>query len=141
MSDSKAPRRDFVPATAVAVSNTLDAILLARPSVPCGLSLFVHHRAHRVAQRNALTVPLTGQTSGGCRRMAKFSLVGAMGIFVQLGVLYFLTTIRTNYLVATIVAVEAAIVHNFIWHRSFTWPDRLGSSAQTVKRAAALQLE
>jgi putative flippase GtrA len=33
---------------------------------------------------------------------------------------------KINYLLATSLAVEAAILHNFIWHRRFTWADRTG---------------
>jgi putative flippase GtrA len=29
-----------------------------------------------------------------------------------------------NYLLATAVAVEAAVLHNFLWHERFTWRDR-----------------
>jgi putative flippase GtrA len=27
-------------------------------------------------------------------------------------------------LLATTLAVEAAVLHNFLWHERFTWPDR-----------------
>jgi len=30
-----------------------------------------------------------------------------------------------NYLFATAFAVEAAVVHNFVWHEQFTWVDRI----------------
>jgi putative flippase GtrA len=29
-----------------------------------------------------------------------------------------------NYLAATALAVEGAVVHNFLWHQRFTWSDR-----------------
>ena len=58
-------------------------------------------------------------------RWLKFNAVGGMGILIQLGALAFLTeALRVPYLVATAVAVEAAILHNFIWHERFTWADR-----------------
>ena len=61
-------------------------------------------------------------------RWLKFSLVGGMGIAVQVFVLAVLkTAFRFNYLVATAVAVEAAVVHNFLWHERFTWADRAGA--------------
>jgi putative flippase GtrA len=59
-------------------------------------------------------------------RWCKFSLVGAMGIVVQLGTLALLTTAGVEYLLATAVAVEAAVLHNFAWHQNFTWNDRRG---------------
>jgi len=30
-----------------------------------------------------------------------------------------------DYLFATAFAVEAAVVHNFVWHEQFTWVDRI----------------
>jgi len=58
-------------------------------------------------------------------RWLKFNAVGGLGIVIQLGVLAFLTeAFRVPYLIATAVAVETAILHNFIWHERFTWADR-----------------
>jgi putative flippase GtrA len=58
-------------------------------------------------------------------RWMKFSLVGAIGIGVQLGTLAFLTTVfRVAYMLATALAVESAVLHNFVWHELFTWADR-----------------
>jgi len=56
-------------------------------------------------------------------RLIKFSLVGGIGIGVQLAVLGALTAMRMNYLLATGLAVESAVVHNFWWHQHFTWAD------------------
>jgi dolichol-phosphate mannosyltransferase len=58
------------------------------------------------------------------QRPAKFALVGAVGIIVQLAALQALTAIGWHYLWATGLAVEVAVVHNFIWHQRFTWSDR-----------------
>jgi putative flippase GtrA len=57
-------------------------------------------------------------------RSAKFALVGAMGIVVQLATLHWLANSGCNYLLATAIAVEAALLHNFVWHENFTWKDR-----------------
>lgn len=52
----------------------------------------------------------------------KFNLVGAIGIGVQLGLLALLTgTFHMNYMLATGIAVEATVLHNFVWHERFTW--------------------
>jgi dolichol-phosphate mannosyltransferase len=59
-------------------------------------------------------------------RWCKFSLVGTAGIVVQLGMLALLTAAGVHYLLATALAVEAAVLHNFAWHQSFTWSDRNG---------------
>ncbi|HEX8712022.1 MAG TPA: GtrA family protein [Terracidiphilus sp.] len=62
-------------------------------------------------------------------RWCKFNLVGGIGIGVQFAALFFLRSILNfNYLVATAVAVEAAVIHNFVWHEQFTWSDRVESS-------------
>jgi putative flippase GtrA len=62
-------------------------------------------------------------------RWLKFNLVGGMGIVVQLLVLVMLKTgLHLHYLVATALAVEVAVAHNFLWHERFTWADRAGSS-------------
>jgi dolichol-phosphate mannosyltransferase len=58
------------------------------------------------------------------RRWLKFNLVGALGIGVQLAVLAALTRLGLWYLAATALAVEAAVVHNFLWHEHMTWRDR-----------------
>jgi putative flippase GtrA len=58
-------------------------------------------------------------------RWCKFNLVGGMGIIVQVAALFLLkTALHFNYLAATAIAVEAAVVHNFVWHEQFTWVDR-----------------
>jgi putative flippase GtrA len=58
-------------------------------------------------------------------RWCKFNVVGGMGILVQFAALFFLKSVmHFNYLFATAVAVEAAVVHNFVWHEQFTWADR-----------------
>ena len=39
--------------------------------------------------------------------------------------LFFLVSIvQVNYLAATAIAVEAAVLHNFLWHAKWTWADR-----------------
>lgn len=46
------------------------------------------------------------------------------GVAVQLSVLALLRRAGADYLWATVLAVEAAVVHNFIWHERYTWRDR-----------------
>jgi putative flippase GtrA len=63
-------------------------------------------------------------------RWLKFNAVGGVGIGVQLGALAILKSVcHVHYLVATAIGVEAAILHNFLWHERFTWADRTGSPA------------
>src|SRR5437660_12851587 len=72
-------------------------------------------------------------------RWMKFNAVGAGGILVQLGVLAVLKSgLQLEYLFATALAVEAAILHNYLWHERFTWRDRV--SASSWRRLAKLIL-
>jgi putative flippase GtrA len=58
-------------------------------------------------------------------RWLKFNTVGAMGVAVQLAALAVLKSgLHVNYLLATAVAVELALLHNFVWHERWTWRDR-----------------
>lgn len=60
------------------------------------------------------------------RRWIAFNLVGALGILVQMSTLAALTGgLGLHYLAGTGLAVEAAVLHNFIWHEHWTWSDRL----------------
>jgi putative flippase GtrA len=55
-------------------------------------------------------------------RWAKFNVVGWIGVLVQLAVLTLLMRgLQLNYLLATSLAVEAAVLHNFAWHERWTW--------------------
>jgi putative flippase GtrA len=56
-------------------------------------------------------------------------MVGAIGIVVQFVALFLLKSVlHFDYLAATALAVEAAVVHNFVWHEQFTWADRVQPS-------------
>ena len=61
-------------------------------------------------------------------RWLKFNLVGGIGIAVQLLILALLKTgLHLDYLIATALAVEVTVIHNFLWHERFTWADRAGA--------------
>lgn len=63
-------------------------------------------------------------------RWLKFNAVGAGGIVVQLATLAILKSgFRIDYLSATALSVEAAVIHNFFWHQRFTWADRTETNA------------
>jgi len=73
----------------------------------------------------------TGRRFGGrlTLRWLKFNTVGALGIGVQLAVLFTLKSgFHLGYLPATALAVEAAVLHNFLWHERYTWADRVQPS-------------
>jgi dolichol-phosphate mannosyltransferase len=59
-------------------------------------------------------------------RWLKFNAVGALGIAVQLTFLFMLKSyLHLNYLLATAFAVELTVIHNFLWHKRYTWADRV----------------
>jgi len=63
-------------------------------------------------------------------RWLKFNAVGAGGVAVQLAVLALLKScLQMDYLAATALAVEAAVIHNYFWHERFTWVDRVTGSS------------
>ena len=67
------------------------------------------------------------------KRWLKFNFVGGLGIGVQLAaLLLFRSVAHLNTLIATALAVETAVIHNFLWHDRFTWRDR---PAETVSRS------
>ena len=58
-------------------------------------------------------------------RLVRFVVVGAGGIIVQAATLAILLRVApAHYMIGTALAVEAAILHNFAWHRRWTWADR-----------------
>lgn len=86
--------------------------------VPDTLRIPQHHRAELF--RTAI------------RRWIAFNAVGVMGLLVQLLVVTILLRILGGrYLIATVLGVEAAILHNFVWHQCWTWRDRPADSPQS----------
>jgi len=72
-----------------------------------------------------------GKPRGIITRWLKFNAVGALGIGVQLLVLACLKSgLHIGYLLATGIAVEAAVVHNFLWHERYTWRERIRPSCR-----------
>jgi putative flippase GtrA len=60
-------------------------------------------------------------------RWAKFNSVGAVGMVVQLAALaVFNRWMAGRYLLATALAIEVTLLHNFAWHALYTWRDRRG---------------
>ena len=67
------------------------------------------------------------------KRWLKFNAVGAMGICVQLLAVFLLgALLRMDCLLATALAVEAAVLHNFIWHQRLTWADRRATTRRAM---------
>jgi putative flippase GtrA len=59
------------------------------------------------------------------RRWLKFNAVGIAGVGIQLAALMFFRSVAgLNYLLATFLAVETVVIHNFFWHEHWTWYER-----------------
>jgi putative flippase GtrA len=68
-------------------------------------------------------------------RFIRFNVVGALGLVLQLGVLAVLQRAGWALVAATLVAVEMAVLHNFLWHDRWTWCDRRrGSPVERLAR-------
>lgn len=95
------------------------------PTPPASSRSCAFSPAWRGILRGAQTKPAE-TTSSRLIRWLKFNFVGAIGIGVQFAALFLLKSVLGfNYLFATALAVEAAVVHNFVWHEQFTWVDRI----------------
>ena len=61
----------------------------------------------------------------GLAAWLRFNAVGIIGVGVQLAVL---AVLRTGFdwtiRAATLIAVECAVLHNFVWHERWTWRHR-----------------
>lgn len=69
-------------------------------------------------------------------RFIRFNGVGVAGFLLQLAVLAALLRADVHYLLATALAVEAAVLHNFFWHERWTWADRpAGGRARLIRLA------
>ncbi len=63
--------------------------------------------------------------TGYAGRIGRFSLVGFLGAVLQLTLMSLLTKYFGVFsAAATLIAVEIAILHNFVWHERFTWDNR-----------------
>ena len=67
-------------------------------------------------------------------RFLKFNSIGVAGFVLQLATLAVLLYFGVHYLVATGLAVEAAVLHNFVWHERWTWRDRPAAGRSRLDR-------
>lgn len=61
------------------------------------------------------------------KRWIRFNAVGILGAGVQLAALAVMLRLHVHYLVATVLAIEIALLHNYAWHRAWTWEGQGGS--------------
>ena len=71
------------------------------------------------------------------QRWVRFLSVGAIGLAVQLWALMGLLHLGVEPVVASLLAVEAAVLNNFPLHRAWTWKDRPAPSLGVELRRLA----
>jgi putative flippase GtrA len=76
----------------------------------------------------------------GSSRFVRFNAVGLIGFVVQLLVLALLLRAGLHYLAATAIAVEVAILHNFLWHERWTWRERAASGRARLAQLGRFHL-
>jgi dolichol-phosphate mannosyltransferase len=65
-------------------------------------------------------------------RFVKFGIVGGSGVVVNVGLLHVFTAYaKMDYRVASIAAIECAVVNNFLWNYFWTWHDRKAGSKRS----------
>jgi putative flippase GtrA len=74
-------------------------------------------------------------------RVGIFAIVGILGYGVQTAVLWLLVgRFGMAVVPATLVATEAAVLHNFLWHLGWTWADRPAGLRATGARMIRFNL-
>jgi putative flippase GtrA len=74
---------------------------------------------------------------GNMRRFGLFAAIGWLGFILQLVTLALLTTVaHWSWLPATVIAVEVAVAHNFLWHERVTWRGRDRTTSSPFARLA-----
>jgi len=75
------------------------------------------------------------------KRLSAFIVVGAVGFLAQIGAIALLTmTAGWGYAPSTAIAVEIAVLHNFLWHERWTWRDRTDPGGSVVVRLFKFQV-
>jgi archaetidylinositol phosphate synthase len=79
------------------------------------------HAAH-LYRTETRPIRMPGNWRPMLRRWWRFNLVGVGGFALQLAILWILARVcGIHYLIATALAVEIAVLHNFAWHEAWTW--------------------
>jgi putative flippase GtrA len=74
----------------------------------------------------------TAASASPAARFLKFSIVGGSGVAVNVGLLHAFTALaKLDYRVASLAAIECAIVNNFLWNYFWTWRDRKTGSKRS----------
>ena len=72
--------------------------------------------------------------TGEAMRFAIFCLVGSTGVLVNEAALWFIASQGYHYVQASAVAVELAILNNFLWNDLWTFRDSVGSQLDLSNR-------
>jgi putative flippase GtrA len=65
-------------------------------------------------------------------RFVKFGIVGGSGVVVNVGLLHAFTAYASiDYRIASIIAIECAVINNFLWNYFWTWNDRQAGSKRS----------
>ncbi len=71
---------------------------------------------------------MTENLINNLKKWLRFNAIGMMGTGVQLAVILFLKTLfQLNYLIATMIAVQCSLIHNFFWHQRWTWKNSIST--------------
>jgi putative flippase GtrA len=68
-------------------------------------------------------------------RPFRYLAVATLGAVVQAAVVVAMSVAGCSPVAATLVGIEAAILHNFAWHDRWTWGDRAREGPWTVRLA------
>ena len=84
---------------------------------------------------------LMANSEGEMKRLFKFDMVGASGIFINEGILYLLTE-RAGlfYLISSVIATQSAILNNFTLNHLWTFKERRGESIGLLNRLGRFEL-
>ena len=70
--------------------------------------------------------------SSSAVRFVKFGIVGGSGVVVNVGLLHLFTTLAAlDYRIASLAAIECAVINNFLWNYFWTWRDRKTGSKRS----------
>lgn len=74
------------------------------------------------------------------RRPIAFLSVSAGGFAIQTCTVAALTRLGMPAELATLIGVELAVLHNFLWHEHWTWRDRIAAAGARLRRLLNYQL-
>lgn len=90
-------------------------------------------------KRNLKTLIRQLKDSPEGTRLFRFYVVGASGIGVSLGILWFMTEMaHVYYLLSGVLGFELSVLNNFLWNEKWTFRDRIENSTMWHMRLKRL---